>query len=138
MGAALPESFVRDTPIEGSSDRTFGLVFAGVFLAAGVLPGLRGGELRLWAIAASALVFVVSLAIPAVLHPANLAWTKFGLLLHTIVSPIALGVVFFCVAMPTGVVLRLLGKDLLGLKYDKTAKSYWKTRTGAGALNRQY
>jgi hypothetical protein len=75
---------------------------------------------------------VVSLAIPKVLHPFNILWTKLALLLNKIVSPLAMGVIFFLVATPTGFIMRMFGKDPLQLRFDPSATSYWKQRTPPG------
>ena len=70
--------------------------------------------------------------VPGVLAPANRLWTKFGLLLHHIVSPIALGILFFLVVTPTGLLMRLFGKDPLRLRFDPDADSYWIKRDPPG------
>ena len=88
--------------------------------------------MRLWALGLSAVFLLLALVAPKILAPANRAWTKFGLLLHKIVSPIALGILFFGVVTPTGFVMRLLGKDLLRQRFDRSAKSYWIARTPPG------
>jgi hypothetical protein len=118
--------------IEGSSDRNFGLVFTIFFLVIALLPLLHGGGLRLWAMGLTGLFFVLALAIPQWLSPLNLLWTRFGLLLHSIIGPVALGTVFYGVIMPTGLVMRLFGKDLLRLRLNKSASSYWIERHPAG------
>jgi len=85
---------------------------------------------------------VVAWLRPAVLAPLNRAWTRFGLLLHRIVSPIVLGVMFFVVITPMGLVMRALGKDPLRLRYDREARTYWIDRRPPGpapdTLNNQF
>jgi hypothetical protein len=119
-------------PVQSSSDRSFGLVFTVVFVIVGLLPLLNGQGIRVWALGLSAVFFLVALAVPRVLAPANRAWTKFGLLLHGVVSPVALGVLFFGVVTPTGLLLRLFGKDPLRLRFDPAAKTYWIARAPPG------
>lgn len=75
---------------------------------------------------------LLAMLIPQVLAPANRLWTKFGLLLHNIVSPIALGILFFLVVTPTGLLMRLFGKDPLRLRFDPAASSYWIKRDPPG------
>jgi len=116
----------------GSSDRSFGFVFTVFFVIVGLLPLLKGGDIRLWALGLSAVFLLLALVAPKILAPANRAWTKFGLLLHRIVSPIALGILFYGVFTPTGFVMRLLGKDLLRQRFDRTATTYWIARTPPG------
>ena len=122
----------HDNIIEGSSDRSFGLVFAIFFLMIALLPLLHGNGLRLWALGLAGCFLVLALAVPKLLAPFNCLWTRFGMLLHRIVSPIALGVLFFGVVAPTGLLMRLLGKDPLHLRIDKTGNSYWIDRTPPG------
>jgi len=119
-------------PIEGSTDRNFGLVFAVFFLLVALLPLLHGNEMRLWALGVGVAFGVIALAVPHSLTPLNRLWTQFGLLLHRIVSPVALGILFFGVVTPIGLLTRLLGKDALRLRLDKNAASYWIVRTPPG------
>ena len=119
-------------PVEGSSDRSFGLVFTVFLLIVGLLPLLHGHVPRMWALALASAFLVAALVIPGVLAPLNRVWTKFGLLLHRIVSPVALGILFFGVVTPTGLLMRLFGKDPLHLRPDKNAASYWIVRTPPG------
>lgn len=118
--------------MEAASDRSFGLVFAVVFLVVASLPLVRGGSIRLWALPVSAAFLGVALLSPRWLAPLNRVWTRFGLLLHSIVSPVALAVVFFGVVLPTGVLLRVFGKDPLRLKRDPAAETYWIERDPPG------
>lgn len=126
------ESFHRDESIQGSSNRSFGFVFAVVFALIGLFPLISGGGLRLWSIAIAVGFLIVALVVPAALAPLNRFWLRFGLLLHKIVNPIVLGIMFFLVITPMGVLMRLFGKDLLKLRYDPNAASYWVGRAPPG------
>lgn len=117
---------------EGSSDRSFGLVFATFFLIIALLPLLHGHTLRFWAVGVSLVFCVIAFVIPSILAPLNRLWTKFGMLLHAIVSPVALAILFYGVVTPTGFIMRLMGKDLLRLRFDRKASSYWIERTPPG------
>ena len=117
---------------ESSSNRTFGLVFAGVFLLIGVAPLIFAGAVRAWSLLISAAFGILALMAPAVLAPLNRLWTKFGLLLHKIVSPIVLGIMFYLVITPMGAVMRLLGKDPLRLRGNRDAVTYWIERSPPG------
>lgn len=97
--------------LKGASNRTFGLLFSIVFAVNACYPLLTGGSMRQWSLIAAGVFAGLALLIPAVLAPANRVWMKFGELLHHIVSPVALGVVFYVAVLPTGLILRLLGKD---------------------------
>jgi hypothetical protein len=126
------ESLERHRQIEGSSDRTLGLVFGGVFLIVAVYPWLFGGDIRVWAFIVCAAFVAIALAAPSLLSPLNRLWTRFGLILHKFVSPIVLGIMFFGVITPMGVAMRLFGKDLLRLRFDRQRPSYWLERAPPG------
>lgn len=127
------ENLAREEEIEGSTDRNFGIVFTVVFALVGLWPLLgETKEPRLWALITSGVFFVPALVYPQVLAPLNKAWMKFGLVLQKVVSPIILGLLFFVAITPMGILMRLLGKDLLRLRLDKAAKSYWIERDPPG------
>jgi len=65
----------------------------------------------------------------AALAPLNKWWTKLGLLLYRVVSPIVLGLLFYVTLTPIALVMRLLGKDPLRLRRDPDAASYWIDRS---------
>ncbi len=126
------ESYERSEDVRGSSDRSFGIVFAVVFGAIGLLPLAFGAGVRLWSLGVGAAFLLVALAIPSILAPLNRLWLRFGLLLHRIVSPLVLGIMFFLVITPMGLLMRAFGKDLLRLRYDEAAASYWIDRIPPG------
>ena len=126
------ESYERREEINGSSNRSFGIVFAFVFAVIGLLPLVFGGSVRVWALTVGGLFLLVTLAVPAMLAPLNRAWLHFGLLLHRIVSPLVLGIMFFLVITPMGLLMRALGKDLMRLRFDKQSSSYWIDRAPPG------
>lgn len=110
----------------------FGIVFAVFFAIVAVYPLWKGGSIRQWALALSGLFAVTALVVPSVLHPLNIVWTRFGLLLHKVTNPIILGVLFFAVFTPFAVVFRIMGKDLLRRRPDRDARSYWIERQPPG------
>ncbi len=126
------EEFAREEEIEGSSDRSFGLVFTAVFLIVGVWPAFFGNDARLWSFAVAAAFLVLSLARPALLAPLNRLWMKFGLLLSRIVNPLVIGMLFYTTVTPIGLIMRALGKDLLRLRFEPEAESYWIEREPPG------
>lgn len=126
------ESFERSTAVQGSSDRTLGLVFGSVFLMVGLLPLMFGGPVRRWGIAVAAVFALVALVRPHMLGPLNRVWTRFGHLLHKVTSPIVLGIMFFGVVTPTGLLMRALGKDILKLRRDSDTRTYWVDRDPPG------
>jgi predicted membrane metal-binding protein len=107
------------------SERSFGLVFAGVFSVIALWPLIHGSNPRWWALAIAAIFAIAAFLAPSVLKPLNLLWFKFGLLLGRIVGPVVMGAIFFVAVTPTALVFKLLGKDPLRLKADPAAKSYW-------------
>jgi len=124
-------------PPTGGSDRAFGLVFGGFFVLVGLYPLLRAAPPRWWALAI-ALAFVLAAAVrPSLLSPLNRLWTRLGLLLGRLVSPVALFVVYCLAVVPTGLVLRALRKDPLRLRVDRGAKSYWIERSPPGRADEQ-
>lgn len=117
---------------EPGSDRSFGIVFAVVFLAIALWPLLSGREPRWWALAGSVAFGAAALAMPRVLAPLNRAWAAFGLLLGRIVSPVALAVLFLAAFLPTGLLMRLFGQRPLALRRDPQARTYWVEREPRG------
>jgi hypothetical protein len=126
------EDLTREEKVEGSTDRSFGWVFTVVFVLIGTWPLLFSNPPRWWAIGIAAAFALVTLIKPTLLSGLNRLWMKFGLLLGKIVSPIALGVLFYLVFTPIGLLMRLLGKDPLRLKFDRTGDSYWIRREPPG------
>lgn len=136
------EDLSRAQTVKASSDRFFGLTFFVVFLIIALLPLLSRGSVRPTALGIALAFLAVSLIVPVWLAPLNRLWLKFGALLHRITSPIILGVMFFGVITPIGFFMRLAGKDLLRLKFDRDCTSYWIKREPPGpdksSLKRQF
>ena len=126
------ENLNRQEHVESSSDRSFGFVFAVVFLIVAAWPLLQSNAPRWWAAGVAILFAAVALARPGLLAPLNRLWTKFGILLGKIVAPIALGVLFYAVLTPIALLIRMVDKDPLNLKRDAAAKSYWVRREPPG------
>jgi len=87
---------------------------------------------RLWALILAVILLGMSLIAPSVLRPANILWTRFGLVLARVVNPIVLGFLFFIVVTPTGLLMRVLGKNLLNLNRNPNAEEYWVRRNPPG------
>lgn len=115
------------TDVKMGSNRSFGIVFGAVFLIIGVWPMMKGGDARLWALGISLAFSLIALFLPRILTPLNTLWFKFGLLLHKIVSPIVMGILYFGTVTPIGLLLRAFGKDVLNQKLDREAETYWIT-----------
>jgi hypothetical protein len=142
LATQVHEDFAREEITKAGSERSFGFVFA-VFcgLVAGYQLWVGNSVLWWWAGAAAAFA-VVAAAVPVALRPLNIVWFKFGMLLHHIVSPVVLGLMFFAVFTPIGLWMRLVGKRPLSLRLQKEAKSYWVLRKPPGpppgSFNRQF
>lgn len=90
------------------------------------------GPVRVWAATVAITLLAASLFFPSVLKVFNRLWTKFGLVLHRIVNPVIMGLIFFLTVTPTALIFRALGKDPLRLKLDPEAESYWIHREPPG------
>ena len=125
---------------EQSSEKSFGVVFSIVFLIVSLFPPLINSEgLRIWALFVSIIFFLLAFLAPKILVLPNKLWFKFGLLIGSIVAPIVMAFVYFVTVLPTGLIMRLLGKDLLKQKLDKNAKSYWVKRSEPmGSMKNQF
>ena len=106
------------------SNRNFGIVFSIVFLIIAIWPILNQNEIRIWSIIISLIFLILGLINSKFLSPLNKAWFKFGLILGSVIAPIVMGIIYFLVVTPTGLIMKALGKDLLGLKKNKK-NTYW-------------
>ena len=118
------------------SNRNFGVVFFIVFLIIALWPLLKQNEIRIWSLIISFIFFVLGLINSRLLTPLNKLWFKFGILLGNIISPIVMGIVFFLVVTPTGLIMRFFRKDILKLKKN-SSDSYWinKDNTNSSMRN---
>jgi hypothetical protein len=122
----------REEVIKISSERSFGLVFAGFFALLGALSLYHGSTRWHYWLPLAALFAVLAYAVPSLLAPLNHLWAKFGLLLHMVVSPLVLGLLFYVGIAPIGFLMRLAGKDPMRRRFEPTAKSYWIIREPPG------
>ena len=122
---------LRNSKIQIGSNRNFGLVFFIVFLLIAIWPLINNEAIRTWSLLISVIFLILGLLNSKILSPLNILWFKFGLLLGSIVAPIVMGIIFFMVITPIGLLMKLLGKDLLNSKYDNKKKSYWIDRDKA-------
>ena len=115
--------------IKISSNRSFGIVFFIVFLLIALYPLLKDNDLRIWSLVISFIFLILGLTNSKILTPLNRLWFKFGLLLGKFISPLIMGIIFFAVVTPIGIIMRLLKKDLLNLNYNKK-ETYWIDKSG--------
>jgi len=110
--------------IKISSNKSFGIVFFTFFLIIALWPLINGGNIRIWSLVVSIVFLILGIINSKILTPLNILWFKFGLFLGKVVSPIVMGIIFFFVVTPTGIIMRLIGKDLLNLKKNNS-NTYW-------------
>lgn len=131
MAENLNKSTNKDDVSMGSN-KSFGIVFAIVFLIIALWPLTGGGEIRLWSLSISCVFIGLAFLAPDLLTRLNIIWFKFGLLLHKIVSPIMMGLVYVLTIIPIGLILRLAGKDPMRMKKQDNVNSYWIKRDVVG------
>ena len=111
------------------SNRSFGIVFFIVFLLIAIYPLINNEDIRIWSLLVSLIFLVLGLINSNILSPLNKLWFKFGILLGKIISPIIMAIIFFLVVTPIGLMMRIISKDLLNLKFSDY-RSYWIEKTG--------
>jgi hypothetical protein len=131
----LHEDLRREEAVVGSSNRSFGILLAAVGLIIGGLKWWHGTSNPWWWFGAAAALAALALLYPAALAPFNRLWLRLGLLLHKVVNPIVMALIFFGAVLPTALVVRIMRKDLLRLRRDPAAASYWIVREPAGAAS---
>ncbi|AGH96709.1 SxtJ family membrane protein [Pseudobdellovibrio exovorus] len=133
------ENYERTEKVRLGSEKNFGLTFAVLFLILAIAPLLFQHPLRLWALITSAVLALISFTFPQLFKYSNRYWLKFGMLLGKIVSPVVLGLLFFLIFWPIGLLLKIFGKDVLNLKLQATASSYWiKSEEGLSTMKDQF
>jgi hypothetical protein len=126
------ERLAREERIRAGSDRAFGAVFTIVFTAVGLWPLLHGRSARWWSLLVAAAFLVLTVCRPRALAPLNRLWLRVGLLLHAVVNPLVMAGLYYTTVTPIGLLLRLLGKDLLRLRFEPTSPTYWIARRPPG------
>jgi hypothetical protein len=139
---AANEPVVSHRKVVAGSDRSFGLVFAAFFAVVGLLPVMHGAPVRWWALAIAGAFAAAALVVPRLLHPLNRVWFALGLLLHHVVNPVVMAIMFYGAILPMALLLRALGKDILRLKREPQAASYWIAREppapAPGSMRKQF
>ena len=115
--------------IKIGSNKSFGIVFFIVFLIISIYPLLNNGNIRIWSLIISFIFLILGVLNSKLLNPLNKIWFKFGLFLGKIISPIVMGIIFFLVVTPIAILMKLLQKDLLNLKFNKN-NTYWIEKSG--------
>jgi hypothetical protein len=125
--------------IERSSEKSFGIVFAFVFLIISLYPLINARSLNFLALIISIIFFLLAFFRPKMLVFLNILWFKFGMLLGRFIAPIVMFVIYSVAVVPTGLLMRLFNKDLLNKKIDKKVKTYWiKREKPVGSMKNQF
>ena len=115
--------------IKIGSNKSFGIVFFLVFLLISIYPLANNENVRYWSLIVSLIFLILGLLNSAILSPLNKLWFKFGILLGKIVSPLLMGIIFFLVVTPIGLLMKIFKKDLLNLTFNNKKKTYWIEKT---------
>jgi hypothetical protein len=122
-----------------SSNRSFGLLFFIVFIVVGLWPVIKGETANIYLILISLFFLIFGLINSKILSPFNKAWIKFGEILGLIIAPIIMALVYFIILTPISLIVRMFGKDLLGLKFLKKQDTYWIKRVKKlGTMKKQF
>ncbi len=116
----------KEIKINKKNNVTFGILFFIFFLIIGLYPLVSVGVIRIWSVVLSLVFLIITIIRPNLFTFLNRLWIQFGIFLGKIISPIVMGLVFFFVVTPSGIVVRILKKDVMGLK--RGATSYWINR----------
>lgn len=132
MQQSTHENFSRQETGVPGSERSFGLVIAVALVLLSLLNWWHDGQVWPWMGGLAAVFLAAAYFCPAVLKPLNLIWFKFGMLLHAVVNPIVMAILFYVAVLPTGLLMRAMGKDMLRLKREPESESYWILRRPPG------
>ena len=120
---------MNQNDIKIGSNKSFGIVFFIVFLLISLYPLTNHENIRIWSLIISLIFLILGLLNSKILNPFNKLWFKLGMILGRIISPIIMSIIFFLVVTPIGLIMKLLKKDLLNLKFNKT-NTYWIEKSG--------
>ena len=118
----------QKSKIKISSNKSFGIVFFIAFLIFGLWSLINFEPIRYWSLVISLIFLILGLLNSKILSPLNMMWSKLGIVLGVVIAPIVMGIVFFAVVTPIGLLMRIFNKDVLSKKYDKEKESYWIKR----------
>ena len=122
-----------------SSNKSFGILFFVVFLGLGIWPLTNDNNPNINLIIISIIFLILGLLNSKLLSPLNSLWIKFGELLGKIIAPVVMAIIYFLILTPISLMVRLFGKDLLGLKFSKQLKTYWiKRKKDLGSMDKQF
>ena len=120
---------MNQNDVKIGSNKSFGIVFFIVFLLISLYPLTNHENIRIWSLITSLIFLILGLLNSKILNPFNKLWFKFGMILGRIISPIIMSIIFFLIVTPIALIMKLLKKDLLNLKFNKT-NTYWIEKSG--------
>ena len=120
------------------NNKSFGILFFIIFLLIALWPLLNSEFIRMWALGIASIFLVLGLINSKILTPVKKSWIKLGEILGKIIAPIVMGLIYFLIITPIGLLMRLVGKDVLNLKFNKN-DSYWiKRAKNINTMKRQF
>jgi len=125
------ENLSRRDKVKIGSEKSFGFVFSAFFAIIGFFPLIEASDPNYWAFSASALFLACSIIMPNILRPFNVIWFRFGLLIHSVVNPVIISLMFFLIFTPFALVFRVMGRKFLERKIDHKIETYWISRSRA-------
>ena len=124
---------------QNTQNRSFGLLFFIVFLAFALWPLTKRGEVNLYLFSIALIFLALGIFNSKILSPLNKSWIKLGEILGRIIAPIVMAIVYFLILTPISLLVRLFGKDLIGMKFSNDIKSYWiKRKKHLGPMDKQF
>ncbi len=118
----------QNTKVKPSSERGFGIVFSIFFFIIGIYTYFNGNNFSLYFFLVSIVFLIFAIFFSKYLRTLNILWFKFGILLNSIISPFVMLLIFFCVFLPIGIIMKFIKKDLINIKSDKMLNSYWQNK----------
>ena len=115
--------------IKIASNKSFGIVFFILFLIVSLYPLTNNESIRYWSLIISMIFLILGLLNSNLLTPLNKIWSRFGILLGKLISPFIMLIIFFLVVTPIGLIMKIIKKDLLNLKFRKDKETYWIEKT---------
>ena len=120
-----------------SSVKSFGILFFIVFLLISFWPLINSQSIRIWPLPIALIFLLLGVLKSKILIPLNNAWIKLGEILGLIIAPLVMCMIYFIIVTPIGLLMKIIGKDLLGLKFIKT-KTYWVNKKEKFSMKKQF
>ena len=129
---------MKNNEIKISSNKSFGIVFAIVFFLIGLWPIIKSNDIRIWSLILSVIFLILGLMNSSILTPLNKIWFRFGIFLGNFIAPVVMGIIFFFVVTPIGLIMRLLGRDLIKLKKNNENRYWIEKKDTESSMKKQF